>query len=520
RDWSVNSFGALAPTTTRGIFVTASSTIGNGAQTGGLTINGGATTTGSAYFGGNIFASGNITGNLITNDLIKNSTNDSQLSFQNSNVQLLPGGAAALTALVSGNVGIGTTSPGSLLSVGGIANFTAGTSTFYSAGGLNISNGCYAMNGACLSTGSLGLTGTQGQVAYFSGTNAAVGTSSLFIGQSGNVGIGTSTPFGLLSINPNGITGPAFVIGSSTKSHLTVTEGGLIRFGSTTNAASFVNINGDGYALSNAPTVSIQSANAGYNNGQLRLFRDNNEFTNFFEGDVGGTGNNGLTINVQSAGTGRIAMLFNNNSSSYFTANGWVIANNATGNDQIAIDRSTNSIDLKDAFSHSRAKLGALNQISGPGYLQLTDSLDTIGVLINASSTSYINNGANFGVGTTSPAAKLSVQGNGLFSGNISAANLVATGTATTTNLSILGLANSLLKTNSLGQVVAASASDFWGTSSQNYYASQFRDWSVNSFGALAPTTTRGIFVTASSTIGNGAQTGGLTINGGATTTG
>jgi hypothetical protein len=39
---------------TNGLLATASSTIGNGTQGGGLTISGGATTTGNAYFAGNV----------------------------------------------------------------------------------------------------------------------------------------------------------------------------------------------------------------------------------------------------------------------------------------------------------------------------------------------------------------------------------------------------------------------------------------------------------------------------------
>lgn len=49
-------------------------------------------------------------------------------------------------------------------------------------------------------TGSAALTGTTGQVAYFSGTNNAVGTSSIFILPSGNIGIGTTTPSDTLDI--------------------------------------------------------------------------------------------------------------------------------------------------------------------------------------------------------------------------------------------------------------------------------------------------------------------------------
>ncbi len=54
-----------------------------------------------------------------------------------------------------------------------------------------------------------------------------------------------------------------------------------------------------------------------------------------------------------------------------------------------------------------------------------------------------------------------------------------------------------------------------FSTTSANYFANSFRDWSIQN-GALTPkTTTLGIGVYASSTIGNGNQNGGLTISGG-----
>lgn len=43
-------------------------------------------------------------------------------------------------------------------------------------------------------------TGTIGQTAYFAGTGALVGTSSLVVDTTSNVGIGTTTPFGNLSV--------------------------------------------------------------------------------------------------------------------------------------------------------------------------------------------------------------------------------------------------------------------------------------------------------------------------------
>ncbi len=83
-----------------GITAYSSSTIGNGTLTGGLTVSGGATTTGTAYF--------------------------------------------------AGLLGIGTTSPGSALSIGNVANFTTATSSIYGTGGFNLQDGCYAIDGVCL----------------------------------------------------------------------------------------------------------------------------------------------------------------------------------------------------------------------------------------------------------------------------------------------------------------------------------------------------------------------------------
>ena len=73
------------------------------------------------------------------------------------------------------------------------------------------------------------------------------------------------------------------------------------------------------------------------------------------------------------------------------------------------------------------------------GAIVATSTLNVTGLttLVNASTTQLTTTGStylattngNVGIGTTSPASLLSVQGNGLFSGNVSLANLTATGT-------------------------------------------------------------------------------------------
>ncbi len=103
----------------------------------------------------------------------------------------------------TGNVGIGTSTPGSLLSLGGIANFTTATSTFYSSGGINLTSGCFAVNGVCAGTGtgSVG-AGTQGQLPFFAAAGTTLtATSSIFLAQNSNVGIGTTNPGANIDVN-------------------------------------------------------------------------------------------------------------------------------------------------------------------------------------------------------------------------------------------------------------------------------------------------------------------------------
>ena len=65
------------------------------------------------------------------------------------------GGAASSTFTSAGWLGIGTSTPGSLLSIGdtnGI-NFSTATTTFSSTGGINLTAGCYSMGGTCIKGG-------------------------------------------------------------------------------------------------------------------------------------------------------------------------------------------------------------------------------------------------------------------------------------------------------------------------------------------------------------------------------
>jgi hypothetical protein len=248
----------------------ASTTVGVG---GGFTVTGGAaSSTNSTVNGGAIALTGGSGG---TGSLTNGSGGSVTL---NGGAAGIAGGSVGnvLLATLRGNVGIGTSTPGSLLSINGIANFTAATSTFYGTGGLNLTSGCYAVNGVCLSTGSsftntLANGGTATTTFYNGGVVFSDGTkltqssaaSNFFWNEStASLGLGTSTPWAQLSINPNGVTGPAFAIGSSTATSFVVTNAGLVGIGTSSPTAA-LSVQGASQVTGNAPLALLVSGGMG-----------------------------------------------------------------------------------------------------------------------------------------------------------------------------------------------------------------------------------------------------------------
>ena len=159
---------------------------------------------------------------------------------------------AAFTALNSGYIGIGTSTPGSLLSIGGVANFTTGTTTFY-GNGINIpASQCYAVGGTCLSLSGGSLpTGTAGQTLSYVGTTLTA-TSTLTITSASEVGIGTTSPYSLLSLSNNlntPVNTPLFTVasttgGTATSTLMTILASGNVGIG-TARPASKLDIAGN-----------------------------------------------------------------------------------------------------------------------------------------------------------------------------------------------------------------------------------------------------------------------------------
>jgi hypothetical protein len=179
----------------------------------------------------------------------------------------------------AGNLGIGTTTPGSIFSINGVANWTTGTSTLYSTGGINLSGGCFAINGTCVGgssgSGTVG-SGTQGQFAFYNAAGTSLtATSTLFVSQTGNIGVGTSSPGSLLSI-----ANIANFAAATSTFYSSLTTNGISVAPQTSSGAGiggfFVNP-ANGYIGNNpAPVapVDFSNTNLAYNAPSQYLFAD------------------------------------------------------------------------------------------------------------------------------------------------------------------------------------------------------------------------------------------------------
>ena len=161
--------------------------------------------------------------------------------------------------------------------------------------------------------------------------------------------------------------------------------------------------------------------------------------------------------------------------------------------------------------------LGAVARIENLDDINLDDSDITNsrivgGSISGATISGTISSTINSLLGTIDDLTSTTITATNVTFENATTTNLAVTGTASTSALVVSGLnsANCDVKASSAG--VLSCGTDVGGSFGQS--------WSIIGSAYLAPTTTLGVIVSASSTIGSGTQAGGLTISGGATTTG
>lgn len=300
RDWSIQGNGYLAPTTTRGVFINASSTIGNGTQAGGITISGGATTTatttlalgaGGVGVGGLPKADSKLTVNMSSSASINvrdtlAANNYYGVYFDlgaqtlgsiraNTSGEFRIGGdlattyttlytsgneSARITAL--GNFGIATTSPFERLSVAGSVYISGNLVATGTASTTNLAITSLTGSTQCLQVNSLGQVSGTGSACGSGGGGGgtdkwATSTDSVSIYPNAalKVGIGTTTPNWLLQIAS---TTPYLAItdtdaGTDAKHWFLQNNGGMLNVGtssdSLTSTSSILQLRGDAYGL-------------------------------------------------------------------------------------------------------------------------------------------------------------------------------------------------------------------------------------------------------------------------------
>ncbi len=435
-------------TFTNGLLSLASSTIGGGTQTTGLTILGGATTTGNAYFAGSIGVGTtspsqafSVNGTIYSNTgyLFPDGTTQTSAAILNGagTTGQIPYYASAGTAITAtstlfistaSNVGIGTTSPWGLLSVnangiGSTPQFVIGSSTktdfiVTNAGyvGIGLPTAANPLSISKTGVGTLasfyrsdanstdnadillGRSSASGQNINFryvydasspylnifhGGDSAGTGLAVL---KGGNVGIGTTTPWAQLSVNPNGLTGPAFVIGSSTATKFIVDNSGNVGIGTTSPFRKF----------SITDTVSTAQVTVAY---------DNSRYTDFLTNSVGD-----LVVTPQGQD------IFSNDSNLWICSGGSCPSGTPTGTGNIVVE---NNIGIGTTTPQFRLTIESQNA---------TDNLFQIATSTNQS-IFVVNATGKIGVGTSTPTQQFSISDR-LFVGAGGASGM---GTATST---------------------------------------------------------------------------------------
>ncbi len=260
----------------------------------------------------------------------------------------------------TGNVGMGTTTPGTLLSLGNTGNNTSNfsiTSTSTLGTGINLRSGCFAVNSVCVTGGGGANAGIFGQATFYGANGSTVsGTTTLVFGTTtadrNNIGIGSTSPLGELSLGANTATVPAIAFTATNASVLATPINGTFEMDS-----SFI------------PYWTIGGV-------QEKLMYNP------------GCGNNTIPFLSSTNGAYNCTSVFNFVAGTNLLTTGGL---NTSGSGKVAVASSTPWADFSADSNGNNTNLIAL------------------GSSTNRYSYLVMNSQANLGLGTTSPYALLSV---------------------------------------------------------------------------------------------------------------
>lgn len=344
----------------------------------------------------------------------------------------------AMRITSSGLVGIGTTSPSAKLSVNDGRVLSSGSS--------------YTNSGFVIEDRAAG--GGDWRMLHFSGGSFSLNYSGdgssyskFLVDTSGDVGIGTTTPWGKLSVTNTG-TGPSFVVEDSTSPDTTpfvIDASGNVGIG-TTSPASLLSVSGDTYITGrlglgvSSPASIMHLDNFGGATKNYIRFSESGTIRGLFGVSTGG--------NDLVAGDADNDFVLRSDSNLLFAANGGEKMRITSGGSVgIGTTTPTQLLSLQ-GISHVAALINSTNT-GGSVSTQYTNSGDgnfswSVGrhhsgyfAIAQSGLASFdneklvIDTSGNVGIGTTTPGQKLSVAGD-ILGNNLIASYFTATSTTAT----------------------------------------------------------------------------------------
>ena len=313
----------------------------------------------SVWFGDTVGSATSVIASKMTN----RSSNYGQLNFYTRGTN--SGFSEKMTILEDGNVGINTTTPTNLLNVVGDANFTGNVTTQTD---FCIEGGDCLSSVSASSLGAIEGSGTFGYLARFNGTTSL--NNSAIYQNGSNIGIGTTTPISLLSIEGSDNTlfrlastdnrANFIVVDDDTTGVFGVEDGMLYLGGSGTLSSSGLALDVSSGNIGIGTTTPVQkldvngsvnvAEDSGYYYGGTQAFRLSNGTDSYYATTIVGqnAGNSssgkqtvlGYFAGRENTGVGQVATGFQagyQNTGIYQLASGFYAGYQNTGDRQVAL---------------------------------------------------------------------------------------------------------------------------------------------------------------------------------------
>jgi len=317
--------------------------------------------------------------------------------------------------ILNGNVGIGTTGPTTKLYLG-LASITDNSSISLDRGGswaVTSAYNVYRTNGFTYWEAGLAPDSTNNfHLRRWDGSTYQSDAMTV-LSSTGNVGIGTTSPWGRLSITGAGATSATFglvVADSANSPKMVVRNDGNVGIG-TTSPSSPLQVYGSGTVNTNPVLQVTNTASAAYVPGFTVLAPNltAGQATYFSFGHDAST-NNLASILFTYAGSGSTSNRLDYN---FFGGNP-LMSILANGNVGIGTTSPWAKLSVEGTSSlGNEARAGFFTATSTTATSTFAGGL----IVGNGGGTNGLTVTGNVGVGTTTPSQQLSVQGNGFFSG-------------------------------------------------------------------------------------------------------